>query len=229
MRFITFAAFCLLAFGCVQTKAQQTPPSAQTKEDKENAESEYQKKLAEVTEKNKKISETNEKIMQALSAGAKAYDNKDYKLAIEKFDEGFILDPDFWGTAPVLLNNKALALRMIGTKKYNNALKSNLNPAFEANQYFLDAVSSLKIAARILDEAEIPINETSRLLFEKNRYISVKELAECYKLLVLTDKTRIYEAIEAFENYIKIENDELLKQKAREDLKKLKAQFKINY
>lgn len=227
MRFFTFAVFCLLAFGCLPAQAQQAPP-AQTKEDKEKAEREYQKKLAEVTEKNKKIAETNEKISQALVEGAKAYNNKDYQLAVEKFDEGFILDPDYWGTAPVLLNNKAQALKMIGVEKYNNALRSNLNPAFEANQYFLDAVTALKNAAKILDEAEIPNNEASESLVEKTLYISFKELAECYKLFVLTDKTRIYEAIEAFENYIKIENDELLKQKAQADLKSFKSKFKID-
>lgn len=229
MRFFTFAVLCVLAFGCLTAQAQQASSATQTTEDQENAEREYRKKLAEVNEKNKKITENNEKITQALAEGAKAYDNKDYKLAVEKFDEAFMLDPDYWGSAPVLLNNKAVALRMIGIEKYNNAIKSKLNPAFEANKYFLDAVSALKSAQKILDEAEIPNNEPSKMLFEKNRYISVKELAECYKLLVLTDKTRIYEAIEAFENYIKIENDELLKQKAQENLKKLKSKFKINY
>jgi len=229
MRFFVFTAFFILAFGCLQIQAQQTSPSAQPKENRENAEREYQKKLAEVTEKNKKITETNEKISQALSEGIAAYQNKDYKLAVEKFDEGFILDPDFWGTAPVLLNNKAMVLRMIGIEKYNKALESKLNPSFEANQYFLDAVSALKDAKKILDEAEVPDNEASKLLFEKNRYISVKELAQCYILLVLTDKTRIYEAISAVENYIKIENDEILKQKAQKELKNLKSKFKIKH
>jgi len=233
MRFFVFTAVFILAFGNLQINAQQTAqPSKENEEtNKKNQQirEEYEKKLAEVQEKNRKITETNEKINQALSEGVQAFANKDYKLAIEKFDEGFILDPDFWGTAPVLLNNKAIALRMIGAEKYNNALRADLNPAFEANQYFLDAVSALKDAKKILDEAEIPNDEPSKSLFEKNRYISVKELAECYRLLVLTDKTRIYEAIAAFESYIKIETDEILKQKVRKDLKTLKSKFKITY
>ncbi len=216
-------------FICLEVSAQQNPPTPEAQTGGENAQQEYRKKLAEVTEKNKKIAETNEKINQALSEGVRAYNNKDYKLAVEKFDEGFILDPDYWGTASVLLNNKAMALRMIGSEKYNNALKSNLNPALESNQYFLDAVSALKDSQKILDEAEIPTDEKLKATFEQNRFIAVKESVECYKLLVLTDKTRIYEAIQAFENYIRIEKDENLKQKAQDSLKELKSKFKINH
>lgn len=41
--------------------------------------------------------------------------------------------------------------------------------------------------------------------------------------------TRIYEAIEVVENYLKTEKDEQLIEKAQENLKSLKSRFKIAY
>ncbi len=228
MKKIIVILFFNFSFGLFTVNAQQNQPP-ETRETSDNAQKEYQKKIAEIEEKNKKIAENNEKISQCLLDGAAAFNRKDYQLAIEKFDEGYKLDPDFAGTAPVLLNNKAISLRILGTEKYNNALEKGQNPAIIANQYFLDAVLALKESQKILDETAVPTDQATKVTFEKTRFVSVKELMESYKLLVLTDETKIYEAIEAFENYIRLEPDELNKQKAQETLNKLKIQFKINY
>jgi tetratricopeptide (TPR) repeat protein len=216
------------SFNCFDVKAQQVSPSPESRRSDGKLFEEYRRKVAEVEEKNKKISENNRKINQALAEGAAAYNNKNYRLALEKFDEGYNLDPDFWGTAPVLLNNKAMALTQLGVEVYNYAVKTKKNPKPESNRFFLDAVLALKASQKILETAALPTDEAARVSFEQNRYISFKQLAECYRLLVLTDETRIYEAIEAFENYIKIESDNSLKQKAQEKLKALKSKYKIN-
>jgi len=236
LKALIFIAFILLVPGSLPAFAQENASPAETKAAKEKAAQEYQQKLkeynqkvAEIEEKNKKIAENNEKINQLLAEGNKAFNERNYQSAIEKFDEAYKLDPDFAGSAPVLLNNKALALRMFGAEKYNNAIAANKNPAIEANQYFLDAVSALQESLKILDSAPVTTDEPVRKIFEVNRYLAIAALAECYRLLVLTDETRVYEAITAFENYIKIEKDELKNQKWRENLKKLKAQFKIDY
>jgi tetratricopeptide (TPR) repeat protein len=218
-----------LNFGCLEALAQETRPSPAAKTGDEKDQEEYRKKVAEVQEKNKKIAENNEKINRALADGAKAYNEKRYETALEKFDEGYNLDPDFVGSAPVLLNNKALALTALGAEKYNNAIKTGQNPALESNRYFLDAILALKEAQKILRNAVFPEGAPFKLLAEKNLYLATKQMAECYRLLTLTDESRVYEAIEAFENYIGIEKDELLRQKAVDKLKELKKKYKVDY
>ena len=189
---------------------------------------EYKQKVSEVEEKQKLIAENNRKIKQALMDGAKAYDEKNYRLALAKFDEGFNLSPDYWGTAPVMLNNKAMALIQLGVENYNNALKAKQNPKLESNRFFLDAIGFLKRSREILGTAPLPEDEAGRVQVESTNYVSLRELAQAYRLLVLTDETRAAEAIEAFENYLKIETDPSLKAKAQENLQKIRSKFKIN-
>src|SRR5215207_5360690 len=80
-------------------KAQSSAPIPEPARDEKVWEGD-RRKIAEVDEKNKRIAENNRRIRQALNEGARAYNEKNYRLALEKFDEGYNLDPDFWGTAP---------------------------------------------------------------------------------------------------------------------------------
>jgi hypothetical protein len=216
------------SFTYFEAKAQQASPSPESPTSDEKTLEENRRKAAEIEEKNKKIAANNEKISQALKDGVKAFDEKNYRLAIEKFDEGFKLSPAFWGTAPVLLNNKGTALMHLGVEIYNDALKTKQNPRLAANRFFLDAILAFKESQKILENAAPP-DEAGQILIEQTRYETAKQLAECSRLLVLTDETRIYEAVEAFENYLKIEKDELLQAKAQEKLEKLKTKYKISY
>ncbi|MCO6512698.1 MAG: hypothetical protein J5I65_18090 [Aridibacter famidurans] len=93
-------------------------------EEQKKAQAEYEKKLAEVTEKNKKIEEKNSLIERVLREGEAAYKAGDYATAIAKFDEGVQADPDFAGSAPLLLNNKGLALKQRAVNTYNAGAKS---------------------------------------------------------------------------------------------------------
>lgn len=184
---------------------------------------ENQEKLAAIRAKNQQILEINFQVQKVLNDGIIAFSIKDYDSAIEKFDEGIRLDPNYWGTAPTLLTNKAMTLRTVGVEKYNEAVKQNLNPANASRQYFYDAVDSLKKAAQILENNSELIPDSEKINFEKYRFNVVKELAESFRLLVLTDKNKISEAVEALENYVGIELDPIKKEKAVNDLNKLKT------
>ena len=72
------------------------------------------------------------------------------------------------------------------------------------------------------------LSAKAKAQIDSTRYVSIKELAEAYWLLVLTDETKVFEAVEALENYIKIEKDLLLKEKAQKNLQNLKSKLKIN-
>ena len=210
-----------LNFACFEIKAQSTSPSSEPalRDDE---------KIAEVDEKNKQIAEKIRKIRQALDEGATAYYERNYRLAFEKFDEGYNLDPDFWGTAPVMLNNKAMALIQLGAESYNNSIKAKKDPKPESKPFFLDAIGLLKLSQEILETAPPPEDEAAKMQIESTRYVSTKELAQAFRLLVLTDESRTVEAIEAFENYIRIENDTALKANAQMNLRKLKSKLKTN-
>lgn len=116
-----------------------------------------------------------------------------------------------------------MVLRTVGVKKYNEAARNYWNAAIEANPYFTDAVSSLNKALQIFSDTPAETAEANRASFEQYRFNTIKELAECYRLLVLTDKTKTGEAVKAFEDYISLETDELKKEKIVKELKNLQA------
>jgi tetratricopeptide (TPR) repeat protein len=216
-------AIFLTAICTISTIAQQNSTPKTEPEETDKAQIEYQKKLAEIEARNKQIIENNQQVQNALNDGIIAFKAKNYNLAIEKFDEAIKLDPGYWGTAPVLLTNKAMVLRTVGVNKYNEAAINKQDVSGEANQYFTDAVKSLSTALQIFSNTPIAEADLDRESFEKFKFNTLKELTECYRLLALTDKTKINEAVRAFENYIEAETDNLKKDKAIVELKKLRA------
>jgi tetratricopeptide (TPR) repeat protein len=207
----------LIQIFCICASAQQNSPLKIEPQSENDAEIEYQKRA-------KQIAENNLKVQTFLTEGINAFQNKKYDLAVEKFDEALKIEPDHWGTSTVILTNKAKVLRTIGTKKYNEATRNYWNPATEANPYFKDAISSLNKALQIFYDTPTEIADANKSSFEQYKFNAIKELTECYRLLVITDKTRNQEAIKAFEDYISIEPNEVKKEKALQELNKLQAQ-----
>ena len=78
-------------------------------EDKKKQEEE-QKKIAEISAKNEKITSDNELIQASLKAGNEAFNSKNYDLAVTEYEKGIQARPTAVGSAPTLLNNKAIAL-----------------------------------------------------------------------------------------------------------------------
>ncbi|RMG02125.1 MAG: hypothetical protein D6735_10740, partial [Acidobacteria bacterium] len=94
----------------LQRALPPTPTQPGLTEEQKKQLAEEEKKRQEIEAKNKKIEETNAIIRKALQEGIDALNAKNYDLAITKFDEGINADPEYAGSAPVLLNNKAVAL-----------------------------------------------------------------------------------------------------------------------
>src|SRR5215204_6742519 len=88
-------------------------------EKKERAE--LEKKNAEITASNRKAEDTNKTVNAALKAGAAAFEAKNYDVAITEFDKGVEADPDFAGSAPVLLNYKGVALQKRALAAYTSS------------------------------------------------------------------------------------------------------------
>ncbi|MEJ7849644.1 MAG: carboxypeptidase-like regulatory domain-containing protein [Pyrinomonadaceae bacterium] len=98
----------------VRIAAAAPPRTAATAEEIKKQQAEQQKQKAEIEARNKKAGDTNKIVNAVLKEGSDAYNAKNYDLAIAKFDEGYSADPDFEGSAPILLSNKGLALRERG-------------------------------------------------------------------------------------------------------------------
>lgn len=207
---LLFQAFCICAI------AQQNSPLINEPKIESDEQVEYQKKLRQVAENNLKV-------QTAMTEGIQAFQDKNYELAVEKFDEALKFEPDYWGTSTVILTNKAMVLRTIGVKKYNEAARNYWNAANEAKPFFNNAVNTLNRALQIFSATPIDIADSNRSSFNQYKFNTIKELAECYRLLVITDKTRMNEAIKAFEDYISLETDDQKKQKAVNELEKLKG------
>jgi len=103
-----------------------TSPGGKTEltADEKKAQAEQEAKIKEVTEKNKKIEQENVIITKSLEEGNAAFNAKNFDLAITKYSEGVAANPDFAGSAPVLLNNKGAALRERAVINYNKNVKN---------------------------------------------------------------------------------------------------------
>jgi len=100
-----------------------TPTGELTAEQKK-ALAEQQAKIAEVESKNKKIEQSNAIITRSLQEGNEAFNAKNWDVAIAKYSEGVAAEPEYVGSAPVLLNNKGAALRARVVVRYNQSIKA---------------------------------------------------------------------------------------------------------
>jgi tetratricopeptide (TPR) repeat protein len=106
--------------GAAATGSAAQQPTAESKK----AEAERLKLIAENEAQKKKIETENASVTKSLADGNAAFNSKNYDLAITKYDEGIAANPDYAGSASVLLNNKGVALKNRAIDNYNKAIKS---------------------------------------------------------------------------------------------------------
>lgn len=185
---------------------------------------EFAKKTAEVQAKNAKIQNAQKVIQAASEEGRRAFTAKNWDLAIAKFDEAYQADPDYWGTAPVFLMNKADALRSRGVDKYNTALKikepaartSGMNDAKKDFQDSVDALQrALDIFAKTETSADKPTEAAQVKNLETNKFAVLEDRAESYRLLVKTDNSKGADGLKAYQEYLAVEVDPAKKSKAQ--------------
>lgn len=191
-------------------------PRELTKEEKE-AQAKYEKEVAEINARNKKIQEESAVINAALQAGNKAFEAKDFDTAIEQYNIGIAANPDYFGSAPILLNNKGVALKIRGVNTYNQATKMPDGP--EKTAVFAKARQDLEEARKgytrsyeLLKNA--PAEEvTDKVTHDKAIYDSLFGLTDTYRLLVRTRSiTTVADDIKAsFDAYQAVERDQAKK------------------
>jgi tetratricopeptide (TPR) repeat protein len=204
---------------------QSSEPSATQNTSKSTAEQkkaqeEEAKRLAEYEAKKKQVENANAVIDKAVAEGNKAFNDKNYDLAIVKFDEGINADPDFAGSAPVLLNNKAIALKSRAVDTYNKSVKADAaakaSGMESVKKDFTDGIAATDKSLQILKNATSPDAATQKN-YTDTKLSALTARKEIYGLMILTgiDKTKGKEAVAAFEEYIAAETDPQKKAGAR--------------
>lgn len=196
-----------------QAKSTAGPTTRElTKEEKE-AQAEYEKKVAEVEARNKKIKDESTIINAALQAASKAFDAKNYDLAIEQYNIGIAANPDYFGSASILLNNRGVVLKTRGVIAYNRATGMSEGPAKDeavakARKDLLDAKTGYERSYELLKSA--PASEiTDKAIHEQAIYDSLSGLTDTYRLLVQTKSlTAVDDEMNAtYEAYGAVERD----------------------
>jgi hypothetical protein len=173
------------------------------------------KRCEEGVARNAKIKNSVEIINRVLKEGNDAYASKNFDVAIAKYDEGYNADTEYWGSAPIMLNNKAAALRARGVIRFNEAAK-NKDAAGKAaaKQDFQDAVDANAKAVEILSKATAPTDAAQAKNFQTYKASSIADRAESYRLLVKADNGKAADAVKAYQEYVAIETDPAKKSKA---------------
>ena len=196
------------------------PRELTAEEKKQQAEFEAKKK--EVESKNAKIQQENQIIEASLKDGNAAFQAKNLDLAVAKYDEGINANPDFAGSAPVLMNNKGAALRERAVKTYNENVKST--DASVKVAAFGKVRADLAMAAEtyskshtILKNAQASDISDPNIKTEQTN-TALRGAFDTFRLMALTeqvDETKIDIAKTLLPEYIAIETDAAKKEQAK--------------
>jgi tetratricopeptide (TPR) repeat protein len=191
-----------------------------TEAEQRKAQEDYQKQVAKHNEEKAKAENTNKIVNAALKDGDTAFKAKDWSTAIAKFDEGINADPDFEGSAPVLLNYKGVALKSRAFEAYERGSKADpATKAAELEKAKADFLASLEAYDRGLKilEAAKAADAAEQANLDKSKYNLLANEVESYRLIVRTkaDPTKAKDAAGVYDKYFAIETDVAKKQAAR--------------
>jgi tetratricopeptide (TPR) repeat protein len=192
--------------------------SGGSEEDKKK-QAELEAKRKEIEAKNKKIVESTAIIEAALKDGNAAYEAKNYDTAIAKYQEGYAAEPDFVGSAPVLLNNKGAALNARAVANYNANVKSTDAAAKQAAMVkvkadFGEAVEAYSKSWEILKNAPAT-SVTDKAAYDANKVKALTGARESFRLMSLTeqlDPAKAPIAKTLIDEYVAIETDKAKKE-----------------
>ncbi len=213
-----------IAGGVAATDTRGTSKRELTAEEKK-AQAEHEAKVAEVQAKNEKALKNNEVIQKALADGNAAYNAKDYTLAVAKYEEGVAAEPDFAGSAPVLLNNKGASLTARAVDTFNKNAKAT-DPVAKAEatgkvkKDLADAADAYNRSWTILKAAQ-PGDIADPKVLESTKLGALRGAKETFRLMAATEqvdgtKTEIAKAL--IPEFVTLEPDAAKKSEAQTTL-----------
>ena len=199
-------------------KANPGPPAEGGKSSGESEASkkereELEKKNAQITEANKKAQDANKVVNEALKAGAAAFKAQNYDLAISEFDRGITADPDYVGSAPVLLNYKGSAYQKRALAAYNATAAGDAAARTAAQgKIKADLVSALEAFKRsleIIDKGSAGANANEQQIAASTRINVLGNILDTYgySARVAPDPAHLAASSAALEQYIAGEPD----------------------
>lgn len=201
-----------------QTGVAATPSESA---DSKKAKAEFEKQKAEVENKNKKIEESNTIVINSLTAGNNAFNAKNFDLAVVEYSKGIDADPTHPG-APVLLSNRAQALRVRAVNKFNAALGIKDNDQArnagieEAKKDWTASSESSNRAVQLIKETPVPTDPNSLKNYESAKYNALSERAEGMRLFATkVDQSKYTDGLVAYQEYMAVETDPVKKTKAQ--------------
>lgn len=190
-------------------------------EEQRKAQAEFDAKKREVDEKNKKAQSAYETVIRLLGEGDAAMKANDYETAVAKYNEGYLADPDFAGSAPTLLIRKADALRARAVDGNNKAAKNTDTSARmaaltvvkadlgESAECYKKALDILKTAAA----GDVTPENAAKL--RSFGLTGVKEIVRIAGAIKQVDDRLLTVAKELIPEYIASESDAAKKSEAR--------------
>lgn len=202
-----------LISGTKQTGGDAGAQPEMSAEDKKK-QAEYEAKKKEVEERNAKAKNAYEAVAAALKAGNEAFAAKNYDVAIAQYTSGIDADPDFAGSAPVLLNNRGIALMNRAVETFNKNVK---NPDISAKvaaygqtrKDLLDSVESFKRSWTLVMGAS-PGDFSDPKTPESLKLQAIRGTKDTLKSAVLTEQVdpgTIEAARVMVPEYMKLESD----------------------
>jgi tetratricopeptide (TPR) repeat protein len=193
-------------------------PDPKASEEQKKAEAEYQAKLKEVESKNERAKKVNEIVGEAIKSGNAAYEAKNYDLAISKYSEGIDADPNFAGTAPVLMNNRSTAYRMRGVNTYNSSVKEadaakKLEMQRSAKSDFAASAEGFLGSWNVLKNAS-PTDFSDKSLLDSTKLGALSGAVETFRVAAATGQVEpsVIEAAKTLiPEYLNLEQDNVKK------------------
>lgn len=203
------------------TAATPTAANTELTEEQKKAMEDRAKMEAEYAAKKAKIEEQTAAVQKALDEGSKAFTSKNYDVAVVKFDEGYKANPDYVGSAPVLLNNKALALRERAVDLHNQSVKAadaaaKADLAARSRKDFADSVEAYNTAWTVLKSAPAA-DITDQQIYQTNKQNTLNGFRNVVKYMIQTDKVdpnQVQVIAALLEEYLAAETDAAKKAEA---------------
>ena len=180
---------------------------------------EQKAEIEKINKKNEITQEQNNIIKKNLEEGNKAFNDKDYDAAIAKYDEAYKVDTEFIGTAPVLLNNKAISLKARAIENYNKktkdkSLAAELSPKIK--QDISDSITAFNNSWKLLAKPA-GADGTDIKAYEGNKQITLEQAQSTIDVMLqmnLSPDTKKEEIKTLTDAYVNVEKDKAKKANA---------------
>ncbi|HMQ03210.1 MAG TPA: carboxypeptidase-like regulatory domain-containing protein [Pyrinomonadaceae bacterium] len=201
-----------------KTLSAAVSPTGESVEEQKRLYEEEQKKIKEISEKNRKIQESDAIASKANSDGAAALKAKDYNTAIAKFTEGVEAVPDFVGSTPIMLNGKMVAHRARGYEFYREGASTTdgalrRSKFAEANKDYDDGLAAFDQAMAIIKAAPAPADANEQKTRANVKLELLTNAVEIHRLKAIgqVDNSKGQEASMVISEYLLAETDPVKK------------------